>query len=97
MGNGIAHVFAMNDIPVNLAETSEELADKALSTIESNLARMVKKEKIDASRKVQALENIATFTNTIEAVKDVDLVIEAVPEQFEIKKKVFAEVDKAAP
>ena len=97
MGNGIAHVFAMNNIPVNLVETSQELADKALSTIEKNLDRMVKKDKIDASGKVQTLNNITTFTNTIEAIGDVDLVIEAVPENFELKKKVLSSVDKAAP
>lgn len=97
MGNGITHVFAMNDIPVNLVETSQKLADKALSTIDKNLERMVKKEKIEPGKKVQILKNISTYTNIIEAVKDVDLVIEAVPENYELKKKVFAEVDKAAP
>lgn len=97
MGNGIAHVFAMNGIPVNLLETSRDLADQAIGTIEKNLERMVKKQKIDLSRKEQAMKNIETFTNMVEAVKDVDLVVEAVPENFELKKHVFAEVDKAAP
>jgi 3-hydroxybutyryl-CoA dehydrogenase len=97
MGNGICHVFAMNGIPVNLVEMNQELADKALATIDKNLERMVKKEKIDAEQKMQALENIETHTDTGEAVKDVDLVIEAVPENFELKKKVFADIDKAAP
>lgn len=97
MGNGICHVFAMNGIPVNLVEMNQELADKALATIDKNLERMVKKEKIDAEQKVQALENIETHTDTSEAVKEVDLVIEAVPENFELKKKVFADIDKAAP
>lgn len=97
MGNGICHVFAMHDIPVNLVETKQELADKALATIEKNLERMVQKEKIDAEQKVQTLENIKTFTDTGEAVKDVDLVVEAVPENFELKKKVFGKIDQAAP
>lgn len=97
MGNGITHVFAMNGIPVNLVETSEELAEKALGTIDRNLERMVSKEKIDGSAKVQTLKNIQTFTNVIEAAGDADLVVEAVPENFELKKKVFGEVDKAAP
>ncbi|WP_445664735.1 3-hydroxyacyl-CoA dehydrogenase family protein [Fodinibius sp. AD559] len=97
MGNGICHVFAMNGIPVNLVEMNQELAEEALATIDKNLERMVKKEKIDAEQKVQTLENIETHTETNEAVKDVDLVVEAVPENFELKKKVFAEVDKAAP
>ncbi|WP_440998578.1 3-hydroxyacyl-CoA dehydrogenase family protein [Fodinibius sp. SL11] len=97
MGNGICHVFAMNGIPVNLVEMNQELADKALATIEKNLERMVKKEKIDADLKVQTLENIETHTDTAKAVSDVDLVVEAVPENFELKKKVFSDVDKAAP
>lgn len=97
MGNGIAHVFAMNSIPVNLAETNQKLADEALSTIEKNLDRMVRKEKIDAGKKVQTLESISAFTSAEDAVSDVDLVIEAVPENFELKKKVFAAVDEAAP
>lgn len=97
MGNGICHVFAMNGIPVNLVEMNQELADKALATIDKNLERMVKKEKIDAEQKVQTLENIETHTDISEAVKEVDLVIEAVPENFELKKKVFADIDKAAP
>ncbi|MEL7835007.1 3-hydroxybutyryl-CoA dehydrogenase [Fodinibius sp. Rm-B-1B1-1] len=97
MGNGICHVFAMNGIPVNLVEMDQELADKALSTIEKNLERMVKKEKIDTEQKVQALDNIETHTDTAVAVGDVDLVVEAVPENFELKKKVFSVVDEAAP
>jgi len=95
MGNGICHVFAMNGIPVHLVETKQELADNALQTIDKNLERMVKKEKIDSAQKIQTLDNIELFTNIIEAVKDVDLVIEAVPENFELKQKVFADVDKA--
>lgn len=97
MGNGITHVFAMNGIPVNLAETSRELADKAIATIEKNLDRMVKKEKIDAGKKVQTLESISAFTSVEEAVSDVDLIVEAVPENFELKKKVFGTIDEAAP
>ncbi|MCW9706612.1 3-hydroxyacyl-CoA dehydrogenase family protein [Fodinibius salsisoli] len=97
MGNGICHVFAMNGIAVHLVETKQELADKALSTIENNLGRMVDKEKIDVGQKEETLSNIQPFLNISKAVKEVDLVVEAVPENFELKKKVFAEVDKAAP
>lgn len=97
MGNGIAHVFAMNDIPVHLVETTQELADKALRTIDKNLERMVKKEKINPAKKVQTLDSITVFTDTKEAVRDVDLIVEAVPENFELKKKIFTQVDAAAP
>lgn len=97
MGNGITHLFAMNGFPVNLAETSEELAKQAVDTIDKNLERMVKKEKIDSAQKKETLNHIKTYTDTVKAVQDVDLVVEAVPENFELKKKVFGEVDKGAP
>ncbi|MGN8224098.1 3-hydroxyacyl-CoA dehydrogenase family protein [Gracilimonas sp. BCB1] len=97
MGNGIAHVFAMNDISVNLIETKQEFADKAVATIEKNLDRMVKKEKIDEAKKSSTMDGISIFLDVEEGVKDVDLVVEAVPENFEIKKTVWEKVDKAAP
>ncbi|MDZ7756121.1 MAG: 3-hydroxyacyl-CoA dehydrogenase NAD-binding domain-containing protein [Rhodohalobacter sp.] len=87
MGNGIAHVFAMSGIPVNLIETKQEFADRALSTIEKNLDRMVKKEKIDEAKRIQTRWTaINIFLNLSEGVKDVDLVVEAVPENLDIKK-----------
>ncbi|MDR9417448.1 3-hydroxyacyl-CoA dehydrogenase family protein [Gracilimonas sp.] len=97
MGNGIAHVFAMNDISVNLIETKQEFADRAVSTIEKNLDRMVKKEKIDEAKKSASLDNISVFLDIKDGVKDVDLVVEAVPENFDIKKSVWQQVDEAAP
>lgn len=97
MGNGIAHVFAMNGFSVTLIETKKEFADRALETIEGNLARMVKKEKITDEDKNQTLGRITTRLDTESAVKDVDLVIEAVTEVFDIKKKVFQMIDKHAP
>lgn len=97
MGNGIAHVFAMNRIPVNLIETKQEFADRALATIEKNLDRMVKKEKITAEEKVSTLESISVYLNIDEGVRDVDLIVEAVPENFNIKKSVWEAVDKHAP
>lgn len=97
MGNGITHVFAMNDISVHLVETSEELGQKALGIIDKNLARMLKKEKITADEKEQTLENITLFTDVEKAVQEADLVVEAVPENLDLKKKIFTEVDEAAP
>ncbi|CAN5461885.1 3-hydroxyacyl-CoA dehydrogenase NAD-binding domain-containing protein [soil metagenome] len=97
MGNGIAHVFAMNGYSVTLIETKKEFADRALKTIEGNLAQMVKKEKIGKTEMNQTLDRINTSLDTESAVKGVDLVIEAVPEVFDIKKKVFQTIDKYAP
>src|SRR5699024_12339871 len=54
------------------------------------------KDKISADDKDRALQSIDTYTGIAEAVRDTDLVVEAVPESFEIKKQVFSEVDKAS-
>lgn len=95
MGNGIAQVFAMNEIPITIVETSEELAEEAVSEIEKTLDWLVEKEKLDRPQKVEILENIQTKIDLKKAVGDVSLVIEAVPEEFELKKTVFEEVDQA--
>ncbi len=97
MGNGIAQVFAMNDIPITIVETEQDLAEKAVNTIEKNLDRMVEKEKIDREQKVESMENVQTSLDMEDAVSDVSLVIEAVPEDFPLKKDVFRQVDEAAP
>ncbi len=97
MGNGIAHVFAASGFNVKLVETSSELAEKALATIGKNLSRMVKKEKIEETEKNAALNRIETVTDLADGVKYADLVIEAIPENFELKKKVFNIIDENAP
>jgi len=97
MGNGIAHVFALNDLPVTLIEVSEELGNRAKAEIENNLDRMVKKEKINSAQKMSTLDNITLSTTIEEGVADVDLAIEAVPEKFELKKSIFQQLDDAAP
>ena len=97
MGNGIAHVFAQNGFTVKLAETSQELADKAIQTIDKNLSRAVLKEKITEDGKAKTLDRIATFTDLKSAVKNADLIIEAIPEIFELKKKIFRQIDDASP
>jgi len=97
MGNGIAHVFAMNRYKVHLVDVSSEQLEKALETIDKNLWRMVAKEKIKEATKQQTIENITTFTSVEEAVKDCDLVIEAASENADIKHKIFEALDKHAP
>lgn len=94
MGNGIAHVFAMNGYKVSLVDVSEERLEKALATIDKNLWRMVAKEKIDESKKEETIENISTFTEISDAVGSCDLVIEAASEKLEIKLSIFRELDE---
>jgi 3-hydroxybutyryl-CoA dehydrogenase len=97
MGNGIAHVFAMSGFKVTLVETKQEYLDKALYTIEKNLDRMLSKQKITTEEKEKTLSRIHSSLNTVEGVQKADVVIEAIPENFELKKKVFQEIDEYAP
>lgn len=97
MGNGIAHVFAMNGFQVNLVDTKQELIDRALNTIDKNLNRMVQKGKISETDKQETLEQIHPFLELGDAVREADLVVEAVPEIFNLKKKILSEIDKSAP
>lgn len=97
MGNGIVHVAAMSGFPVTLVETKQEYADRALQTIGKNLTRMVTKEKISQEQMDQTLGRIHTSLSPAEAVANTDLVIEAIPEQFELKKSLFDVIDQHAP
>lgn len=94
MGNGIAHVFAMNGYKVSLVDVSEERLEKALETIDKNLWRMVAKGKIDESKKEETIKNISTFTDISDAVRSCDLVVEAASEKLDIKLSIFCELDE---
>lgn len=93
MGNGIAHVFAQSGFPVHLIETKQEYLDRAMATITKNMARMVSKEKISQKQMDESLARITPFLSIEEAVKDVDLVVEAVNESIELKKSIFQKLD----
>jgi 3-hydroxybutyryl-CoA dehydrogenase len=92
MGNGIAHVFAQAGFDVTLIEQSADFLEKALGTIKKNLERMVKKEKISQEDADAALGRIKKSTDLGDA-RDADLVVEAVFEARELKKKIFTELD----
>ena len=97
MGNGIAHVFAMNGFDVTLADISEDALENAIKTIDKNLWRMVAKEKISNEAKDEAIENIKTTTDLKGGVANADLVVEAATENEEIKLKIFKQLDEFAP
>ena len=94
MGNGIAHVFAQKEHSVTLVDISEEALQKAMSTIEKNLQRMLKKEYITEDQMHSALSNIRTNTSLIDGIQQADLVIEAATENEALKLKIFQELDQ---
>ena len=97
MGNGIAHVFAMTGHEVVLVDISEQALEKALATIEKNLDRMLRKEKITTADKSAALANINTVTELEAGIRNADLVIEAATENEDLKLKIFTQLDQFAP
>jgi 3-hydroxybutyryl-CoA dehydrogenase len=97
MGNGIAHVFAQSGHDVVLMDRSAEALQRALSTIEKNLDRMVAKERISSADKNAALGRLSTSTDLVAAVANAGLVVEAATENVDLKLKIFADLDSAAP
>ena len=97
MGNGIAHVFAQTGFKVNLVDISEAALEKAIATITKNLDRQLKKERISEKDKKATLKNITTFSDLATGVKNADLVVEAATENIDLKLKIFAQIDLAAP
>ncbi len=94
MGNGIAHTFAQHDYKVQLIDISQSSLDKGIATITKNLDRMVAKEVISEAAKKRTLENITTYTQLEEGVKNVGLVVEAATENVDLKLKIFKDLAK---
>jgi 3-hydroxyacyl-CoA dehydrogenase len=92
MGGGIAMCFANAGIPATLVETKQELLDRGMRVIENNYASSVKRERFTQA---QADSFLASFSGTTDYadLADIDLVIEAVFENMEVKKEVFTRLD----
>jgi 3-hydroxybutyryl-CoA dehydrogenase len=95
MGNGIAHVCAMQGFPVTLIDVSAEALAKALATIGGNLDRQVKKGTVDEAAKAATLGRITTATS-LEAVQGATVVVEAATERKELKFQIFRDLDRYA-
>jgi 3-hydroxybutyryl-CoA dehydrogenase len=92
MGNGTAHVFARAGYRVLLRDVDKAALDRGLETIGKNLDREVKKGKLTDADKSAALARIQLVTDTVPLV-GADFVVEAVPEQRDLKIRVLREVD----
>ncbi len=97
MGNGICHVFAQHGFNVRLMDINQLALDKAMATIGKNIDRQIAKGLLTEEEKTASLARITTLTDTAEAVKDADLVIEAATENIDLKVKIFQQLDKLCP
>ena len=92
MGNGIAHSFASSGYKVLLHDIKEEFLEKGISTINKNLNRFLDKGKITKEDINSTIANIET-TTLLDDMKDIDLVVEAATEKFDIKASIFQQLD----
>ena len=96
MGHGIAQVYAMAGYNIVLRDIEQKFLDKAMEKIKWSLDKLVSKERISLEEESEILSRIKPIVDLKDAVHDSDLVIEAVPEIMDLKKKVYAELDKVA-
>ena len=96
MGSGIAQALAISGLDVVLSDVAKAQLERATQTVAGSLDRLVKKEKLTAEHKSQALARIRTATE-LAAVKECPLVIEAATENLELKLKIFAQLDAMLP
>ncbi|MBE4906766.1 3-hydroxyacyl-CoA dehydrogenase family protein [Bacillus luteolus] len=96
MGSGIAQSMATGGKEVILYDISQEVLDRGMSTIQKSLSRIVKSGHLSEEVSKLASNNINTTLDLSKAVANADLVIEAVPENLELKKKIFKEIDEYA-
>ena len=92
MGNGIAHVVAQSGFKTSLIDIDDSQLNKALSLIDKNLDRQIKKNIITLDDKKNTLANISISTS-LKDCQDMDLVIEAVPEKYDLKTSLFQDLD----
>ena len=96
MGSGIAEVCARSGFDVAVSEVSQKFLDKGLAAITSSLIRAAEKGKISGQDKDAALSRIKGMVG-LESFTDRDLVIEAVIENMDEKKRIFSTLDRVCP
>lgn len=93
MGSGIAQVFAQKGYAVALCDSVPAQLEKGLHSIDQNLRRDLEKGRINTDQKDQTLKNIQPHSD-VSALAQSDLIVEAVNEDFDLKKQVFETLDK---
>ncbi|HEX2107594.1 MAG TPA: 3-hydroxyacyl-CoA dehydrogenase family protein [Nitrososphaera sp.] len=96
MGHGIAQVSAMAGYSVALRDIEQSFLDKAMEKVRWSLNKLVEKQKISQADADKIFDRITPIVDLKQALKDADLLIEAVPEDMNLKRKVYAEVDSVA-
>ena len=97
MGHGIAACCLMGGYTVVLRDIDQKFVDKGMAGIKNSFDKFKEKGKLTPEAYSDALARLTPMVDLQTAVKDADFIIEAVPEKLELKKSVFADLDKFAP
>ncbi|RKX98352.1 MAG: 3-hydroxybutyryl-CoA dehydrogenase [Spirochaetes bacterium] len=97
MGSGIAQVCAQAGFNIIIRDIDQKFIDKGITSIDKNLSSLVKKGKLKDNEKSEIISRIKGVVSIEEAGKEPDVIIEAVIEDIELKKKVFKELDNICP
>jgi enoyl-CoA hydratase/3-hydroxyacyl-CoA dehydrogenase len=96
MGHGIAQISAMAGYNVALRDIEQSFLDKAMDKIKWSLSKLAEKQKLTQTDADKIFGRIIPIVDLRQALKDADLIVEAVPEDINLKRKVYTEVDKYA-
>ena len=96
MGHGIAQIAAMSGYGVALRDIKQEFLDRAMGKIKWSLDKMASKKKITVAEASDILSRIRPVVDINEALAGADLVIEVVPENMDLKRTVYAELDRVS-
>ena len=97
MGRGIVHAAALGGFRVTLQDVDSGVLEGALEGIQKEMQKAVERDRIDEGEMRGGLERISPTESLEEAVKEADLVIEAVPEEMELKLEIFGRLDELCP
>jgi 3-hydroxybutyryl-CoA dehydrogenase len=97
MGRGIAHAAALGGFRVTLQDVDSGVLERALKGIKKEMQKAVERDRLDEGEMRGGLERISPTESLEEAVKEADLVIEAVPEEMELKLEIFGRLDELCP
>lgn len=96
MGHGFAQIFAMNDLDVILVDKTDQLLDVARRWIQGNLHHLTELGEIESHRVEAVSRNIQFSTDLTKSAREADYVLEAVNEDFDLKRSIFEQLDKVA-
>jgi len=97
MGRGIAQIAAAAGFAVRLHDTSAELAERGIDGIAATLDEGIARGKVTAEQKAATLGRLVAVPDLAAAARGVDVAIEAAPESLELKREIFAQLDRIAP